>query len=189
MPHYGALLDYHFTTESADDVRGSAIYGPNDEKLGKIDDVIFDHSTGRIHYAVVDTGGWLKSKKFIVPSERLRTSPEHKDDFMVGLTKAQIESFPPYDEKTLESEQKWADYETRYRSAWSGIPSQPETDVIGEGRRSSNAEVIGEGRSPKAEVIGRGRRWSNFEDRLRRERALVVERCSICGPHRERKVS
>jgi uncharacterized protein YrrD len=45
-------------------VRGSHLYGLNDDKLGKIEDVIFDHSSGDIHYVVVDTGGWLHPKKF-----------------------------------------------------------------------------------------------------------------------------
>ena len=74
MAHYGTLRDYHFVdNESADDIRGgSKVYGLNNEKLGKIDDVIFDHSTGQIRYVVVDTGGWLSSKKFIVPSHRLQ---------------------------------------------------------------------------------------------------------------------
>jgi uncharacterized protein YrrD len=68
-----------------DDIRGSKLYGLNDEKLGKIDDVIFDHRTGEIRYVVVDTGGWLSSKKFIVPADRIRTSRKHQDDFMVDL--------------------------------------------------------------------------------------------------------
>jgi hypothetical protein len=46
----------------------------NDEKLGNIEDVIFDHTSGNIHYAVVDTGGWLSSKKFLVPALTLRVS-------------------------------------------------------------------------------------------------------------------
>jgi uncharacterized protein YrrD len=68
-----------------DDIRGSKLYGLNDEKLGKIDDVIFDHRTGEIRYVVVDTGGWLASKKFIVPANRIPTSRKHPDDFMVDL--------------------------------------------------------------------------------------------------------
>ena len=44
MPHYGLLRDYRFDDEgAAEDIRGSKIYGLDDEKLGKIDDVIFDH--------------------------------------------------------------------------------------------------------------------------------------------------
>ena len=42
MAHYGTLRDYHFVDNesAADDIRGSKVYGLNDEKLGKIDDVI-----------------------------------------------------------------------------------------------------------------------------------------------------
>ena len=69
MAHYGTLRDYRFTDidEATDDIRGSKVYGFNDEKLGKIDDVIFDHATGQIRYVVIDTGGGCPSKKFIVP--------------------------------------------------------------------------------------------------------------------------
>ena len=42
------------------DIRGAELYGAKDEKLGKIDDVIFDHTSGSLRYAVVDTGGWLQ---------------------------------------------------------------------------------------------------------------------------------
>jgi sporulation protein YlmC with PRC-barrel domain len=120
MARYGMLRDYRFQ-EAAEDIRGSKLYGVNDEKLGKIDDVIFDHFTGVISYIVVDTG-WLTTKKFIVPADRLRASTEHKDDFAVDLTKDQVEALPPYDETNLESEQQWADYEGRYRSKWEADP-------------------------------------------------------------------
>jgi hypothetical protein len=60
MARYGMLRDYRFR-EAAEDIRGSKLYGVNDEKLGKIDDVIFDHFTGVINYIVVDTG-WLTTK-------------------------------------------------------------------------------------------------------------------------------
>jgi sporulation protein YlmC with PRC-barrel domain len=121
MAQYGTLKDYRFTND-AEDIRGSHVYGLNGEKLGKIDDVIFDHSTGDIRYIVVDTGGWLSSKKFVVPAEHLRASAEHKDDFAVDLTKQQIEAFPPYDEHHLESDEQWADYDRRYRAQWIANP-------------------------------------------------------------------
>ncbi len=127
MAHYGTLKDVRFATE---DIRGAHLYGLNDEKLGKIDDVIFDHSTGNIRYVVVDTGGWLSSKKFLVPAEGLRASTKHDDDFEANLDKRQIEGFPPYNESDLESESKWAGYEGRYRSKWVADPvlHRAETD-------------------------------------------------------------
>ena len=117
MAHCG-LLGHDNIREATGDIRGATLYGRDDEKLGKIDDVIFDHSTGDIRYVVIDTGGWLKTKKFIVPADRLRASNEHEGDFTSGLTKKEIETFPPYDESDLKSEDKRADYENRYRAKW-----------------------------------------------------------------------
>ena len=89
------LRNYRFSdADTAEDVRGSSVYGRDDEKLGKIDDVIFDHSSGNMQYVVIDTGGWLSSKKFIVPPDRLRASAKHEDDFQMTATKKQIEAFP-----------------------------------------------------------------------------------------------
>ena len=121
MAHQGTLRDFRFS-DAAEDIRGAKLYGLNDEKLGTIDDVIFDHSTGLIRYVVVDTGGWLTTNKFIVPADHLRSSAEHKDEFAVDLSKEQIESFPPYEETDVESEKNWSDYEGRYRSSWQTGP-------------------------------------------------------------------
>ena len=121
MANYGMLRNYRFT-DAAEDIRGSKLYGLDDEKLGKIEDVIFDHSDGSIRYVVVDTGGWLSTKKFIVPADRLRPSTEHDDAFAVDLTKAQVENFPPYKETDLESDEQWSDYEGKYRSKWEADP-------------------------------------------------------------------
>jgi sporulation protein YlmC with PRC-barrel domain len=129
MAQHGMLRDYRFT-DAAEDIRGSKLYGSNNEKLGKIDDVIFDHTSGVIRYVVVDTGGWLSTKKFLVPADRLRASAEHQDDFTVDVSKEQIEGFPPYDESHLESDDQFADYEGRYRSKWETGPvmHRAETD-------------------------------------------------------------
>jgi sporulation protein YlmC with PRC-barrel domain len=121
MAQYGTLKDYRLS-DPAEDIRGSHLYGLNDEKLGKIDDVIFDHPTAQISYVVIDTGGWLSTKKFIVPAQHMRASAKHKDDFVIDLSKKQIESFPPYNETDLESDQLWSDYEQRYRAQWEADP-------------------------------------------------------------------
>ncbi len=128
MAHYGMLKSTQIAA-AGEDVRGAHLYGVNDEKLGKIDDVIFDHSTGDIRYAVVDTG-WLTTKKFLVPAEALRASSRHENDFEADLTKQQIESFPPYDESDLETDTKWSGYEGRYRAKWVAHPvmHRAETD-------------------------------------------------------------
>jgi len=130
MSHLGILRDYRFSDNEDEDIRGAQVYGRSDEKLGKIDDVIFDHASADIRYVVVDTGGWLSSKKFVVPSDRLSASLNHEGDFHVQLDKSQIEKFPPYNPSDVESSERWADYEGRYRSKWADSPvmHREETD-------------------------------------------------------------
>ncbi len=133
MAHYGTLRDFRFSDTDAakEDIRGSHVWGRNDDdKLGKIDDVIFEHASGEIRYVVIDTGGWLHSKKFLVPPDRLHSSAKHEDDFQVDLSKEQIEGFPPYDEDSLKNEEQWGDYERKYRSKWETGPvmHRAETD-------------------------------------------------------------
>jgi sporulation protein YlmC with PRC-barrel domain len=114
MAHLGTLSDFRFEDE-ADDIRGAALYGRDDEKLGKIHDVIFDHSTGAVRYVVVETGGWLRSKLFLVPADRIHPRGEKHDEYVTNLSKKQIENFPPYDESALNDEKRWGEYEREYR--------------------------------------------------------------------------
>ncbi|HKU22792.1 MAG TPA: PRC-barrel domain-containing protein, partial [Terriglobales bacterium] len=112
MAHYGTLRNFKLPV--AADVRGSTIYGLEDEKIGKLDDVILDHSTGEVKYAVVDSGGWLKSHKFLVPADRIFSYTKSPGDFVVGVTKQQIKEFPVYDEKTLASDEGWKRFQEEY---------------------------------------------------------------------------
>lgn len=117
MAHYGMLRDYRFS-DDVDDIRGASLYGANDDKLGKIDDVIFDHAMGTIQYAVVDTGGWLSTKKFLVPANRIHPFGKDEKDFAIDATQKQIESLPPYDEKMTETATDWDQYDKKHREAW-----------------------------------------------------------------------
>jgi sporulation protein YlmC with PRC-barrel domain len=197
MANYGMLRDYRFT-DAAEDIRGAKLYGLDDEKLGKIDDVIFDHTTGLIRYVVVDTGGWLSTKKFIVPADRLRASAKHDDDFSVDLTKEQVESFPPYSDTDLESDEQWSDYEGRYRSKWEANPVMHRE---GTDRNITPTTQQMPGNSPSAPVaeiddtefiqpgfaagtstveidntaVGIGPRWDTFQNRLRERRKEVIK--------------
>jgi sporulation protein YlmC with PRC-barrel domain len=200
MAQCGMLRDYRLIN-AAEDIRGSKLYGLNDEKLGKIDDVIFDHSSGTIRYVVVDTGGWLSTKKFIVPAERLRASAEHKDDFAVDLSKQQVENFPPYDEKHLESDQQWSDYEGKYRSKWETGPvmhraetdrnitpttkqmqDSPSARVAGSGADTTDTGAFTQGGFAAStntveisqSAVGIGPRWDTFQNRLRERRKEVI---------------
>jgi sporulation protein YlmC with PRC-barrel domain len=116
MAHYGLLRDYRFS-DDVDDIRGASLYGADNEKIGKVDDVVFDHATGGIQYAVVDAGGWLSTKKFLVPADRIRSSGKDDKDFSTDMTKDQIKSLPEYDEKAVNNDREWDAYQTRYRES------------------------------------------------------------------------
>jgi hypothetical protein len=117
MPHFATLRDYQFT-DRTDDIRGTTLYGVDNDKLGTIDDVIFEHGSGAVKYCVVDTGGWLSSKKFLVPAERIHSYDRDPKALQVDLLKEHIEKyFPAYDEKAVDRETDWRDYEGRYQKA------------------------------------------------------------------------
>jgi sporulation protein YlmC with PRC-barrel domain len=121
MALYGNLRNYAFMKD-VDDIRGANIYGINDEKLGTIDDIIFDQGSGDIRFVVVDSGGWLGSKKFLVRALDVTIREEGDEDFHVNMTKDQIERLPQYDEESLKSENHWVDYEKKYQNAVSDGP-------------------------------------------------------------------
>ena len=114
MPHFRTLRDMQFTNRE-DDIRGAALYDVSGEKLGKIDDVIFDHSSGAIHYAVVDTGGWVNQRKFLVPADRIHNYEDDANAFQVDMVKKHVERLPPFEESLLRSDDDWRDYERHYR--------------------------------------------------------------------------
>lgn|SRR5262249_22261888 len=128
---YSTLRDYRFDRD-IDDIRGSSVNGRGDEKLGKVDDVVFDSDNGQIRYVVVDTGGWLSSRRFLVPPDELQPSVAHEKDFNVNMTKTQIEDFPALDEQVLDDKQKFENYDRQYHSSWTVEPAtrkQPATNT------------------------------------------------------------
>jgi sporulation protein YlmC with PRC-barrel domain len=150
MAHVGTLRDYEFATE-AEDIRGSNLYGQDDaEKLGTIDDVIFDHGTGEIRYVVVVLEGGPGNRKFLVPGNSLQPSAKNEDDFSVPLSKEQAERLPAFDEKTLERNEDWGEYERKYNLVWEESPVMhikgsdrvliPETETSGSGSSVGSAK-------------------------------------------------
>ena len=150
MPHYGILRDHKF--EGVDDLRGADVYGVNDEKLGTIDDVIFDHSSGDIRYIVLKTGGLLSRKKVMVPAGRVEPYGNHDDKFYAELDKERLEMLPGFNDETLKSHSNWAKFEREHNKRWhdgavmynqsSGrIITPPPEDVIAEPMGSGHVSV------------------------------------------------
>jgi hypothetical protein len=124
---YSRLSQNPTSVPSVNTLRGAEVYGRNREKLGTIDDFVVDANRNEVRYAIIDTGGWLQSRRFLVPTDVLRGAETDSGDFVLQhLTKSQIETFPPFDEKSLDSETEFAQYEKNYLVAWptSATPSE-----------------------------------------------------------------
>ncbi len=106
-----------------DDIRGAAVYGAHNEKLGTIDDIVYDTDQDDGGYAIVDSGGWLTSRKFLVPTNRLETYSD--DEFRLPIGRDEISRLPEYDDSVISSEDRFRDYHRRWYSAWDNISAVP----------------------------------------------------------------
>jgi sporulation protein YlmC with PRC-barrel domain len=164
MPHYGILRDHKM--EDVDDLRGADVYGVNDEKLGTIDDVIFDHSSGDIRYIVLKTGGLLSRKKVMVPANRVEPYGNHDDKFYAELDKERLEMLPEFKENTMKAQGDWSTYEKDYEKRWNDgavmhnkntgrIITAPYEEEVGPTIGGSRAPASGRRLDLKPEKVGK----------------------------------
>lgn len=106
-----------------DDIRGTNIYGTNDEKLGTIEDIVYDTDREDGGYAIVDSGGWLTSRRFLVPTNRLETYSD--EEFRLPLSRDQVKNLPEFDDAVLSDDMRFNDYRSRWDSRWSNIAHAP----------------------------------------------------------------
>jgi hypothetical protein len=78
------------------DIDGMKVRNDAMEKLGEVDGFIVDNGTKRPYYVVVDSGGWFKSKHFLVPIGHARLDGD-RDAIVVDIPKSRIERFPGFD--------------------------------------------------------------------------------------------
>ena len=120
MTHYGTLETQR--VENVRDIRGTTVRGSEGEKLGTVEDVIFDHDTMEIRYLVVDSGGWLEAGTFLLPADLVSADENHEEGLATEVTKEQIENSPEYDKKALRSGDEWKKYEQEFKKYWDEEP-------------------------------------------------------------------
>lgn len=81
------------STLAGDSVRNSA-----GEDLGKVDEIMVDIPTGRVAYAVLSFGGFLRmgNKLFAVPWNALKVDEDQKC-FILDVDKSRLENAPGFD--------------------------------------------------------------------------------------------
>jgi hypothetical protein len=77
------------------------VESPSAEKLGSVDGFIVDTALGRPYYLVVDSGGWFKSKRFLVPIGHLSYDTGRRR-FIADLTRDRVNRFPGFDRDEFE---------------------------------------------------------------------------------------
>ena len=89
------------------DFDGLKVRNAEMETLGKVEGFIVDSQNARPYYVVVDSGGWFKSKHYLLPVGHARLDDDN-DALVVDLPKERINRFPGFDkdkfEKMSESE-------------------------------------------------------------------------------------
>jgi PRC-barrel domain protein len=78
------------------------VESPTGEHLGNVDGFVVDRDSGRPYYVVVDSGGWFKSKHFLVPVGHAHLDMG-REVLVADLTKERVEQFPGFDTDMFET--------------------------------------------------------------------------------------
>ena len=84
---------------ASDKVEGTAVYGPDGDKIGRIENMMIDKWSGRVAYAVLSFGGFLGmgSDHYPLPWSMLKYD-EKRGGYRVNITREQLENAPRYHE-------------------------------------------------------------------------------------------
>jgi hypothetical protein len=89
-------LDAAELEDDAIDFDGMNVQSPSGEHLGTVDGFIVDSDSARPFYVVVDSGGWFKSKHFLLPVGHAKLNPG--DEAVVAdLGRERVDRFPGFD--------------------------------------------------------------------------------------------
>ena len=62
----------------------------SDGWMGKVSDFLFDDSTWKVRWIVVDTGTWLPGRQILIPPSAIEQADDDEHQLFVKLTKAQV---------------------------------------------------------------------------------------------------
>ena len=101
------------TLIGSDKVEGTAVYGPDDQKIGSIERVMIEKTSGRVSYAVLGFGGFLGigNDHYPLPWHSLKYDTT-LGGYRTGVTLEQLQGAPKY---SADSDWSWSD-QTRIRS-------------------------------------------------------------------------
>jgi sporulation protein YlmC with PRC-barrel domain len=98
------------------ELKGTNVYGLDDEKLGSVNDALVDDRAGDLRYLLIDSG-WLSARRFLVPADQVYARGD-SDDLFVNLRKTDVEALPEFRDDALVSDAAFTTYESDYRRNW-----------------------------------------------------------------------
>lgn len=136
------------------DLKGTNVYGADDEKLGSVSDALVEDRTGDLRYLLVDSG-WLNSRRFLVPADQMYARGDG-EDFYVNLRKADVEALPEFRDDALLSDTAFNTYESDYRRNWryDADPARVRASSRLERFRNSVYHVIARDRKSEKRAVG-----------------------------------
>ena len=105
----------------SDKVEGTAVYGADDSKIGSIERVMIDKTSGRVSYAVLGFGGFLGigNDHYPLPWQSLKYDT-NLGGYRTGVTETQLRGAPKYGN---DNEWNWGDTtRTRAVNEYYGVP-------------------------------------------------------------------
>jgi hypothetical protein len=90
-------LDADDVDDAVVDYDGLAVRGPDGDKLGDVDGFIVDVQAGRVYYVVVDSGGWFRSRRLLLPIGHA-TLGDDRGALRVDVTRQALARYPEFDE-------------------------------------------------------------------------------------------
>ncbi len=81
----------------SDKVEGTAVYGADEKKIGKVERVMLDKRSGKVAYAVLSYGGFLGMGEDLYPTPWSNLTYDTRlGGYLVNLTKDQLDKAPKY---------------------------------------------------------------------------------------------
>jgi PRC-barrel domain protein len=90
-------LDADDVDDSVVDFDGLTVCGRDGEKLGAVDGFIVDLASGRVLYIVVDSGGWFRSRRFLLPIGHA-VIDQGRHALALDISKERLHNYPEFDE-------------------------------------------------------------------------------------------
>lgn len=121
-------LDAKDLDDSVVNFNGLDVRGTDGSKLGDVDGFVVDSTSGRLLYTVVDSGGWFRSHRFLLPIGHATIDREAKA-LNVDVAREALNSYPEFDEGRFNSfsDEDFRAYDTRMAAAC--CPGDEELDA------------------------------------------------------------